>query len=258
MFELTHWINLYILQSGRRIWAHRKVRAEAVLRGLTGLVAHVDRALEHDLGVRARQHAWQETKNRAPSPAAVKSDIELDRALGSLHDVLAAFAAAPVDAAFKAPAATLLAALFPAGVAALTQRSFEDEQTAVAHLLTRMDGELAPAVEQLGLVPHRESIRAHNEALGAQLGAARPAGVSFDEVDALDVVGQDLVLETVARILGAFPSASESDRAARAALLAPIAEQSDDVRRARQRRRTTAPADVDPETGEVAAPQARM
>jgi hypothetical protein len=249
MFELAQWINLYILPSGRRLWAHRKVRVEAAQRNLTQLVAHIDHALEHDLGVRSRQHAWQESKARGPNPAAVKADIELDRALSSLHGVLAAFAAAPVDAPFKGPAATLLAALFPAGVAALTQRSFEDEQTAVAYLLVRMDGELAPALTQLGLVPHRESIRAHNDALGAQLGAAPAAGVSFDAVEALDVQGQDLLLETVARVLGAFPSAAEADRAARAALLAPIAEQSDDVRRARQRRRGPAVHDVDPETG---------
>lgn len=247
MYNLGSWINVYRLPSGRRIYAHRAVLKVASERGLTGLVGHLDSAVAHDLKTRELEHEWAKAKNRTLGPKAFQLDVDLDRALASLFSILDAFAGSPVGVAFKQPGQKLRDELFPGGVAAVTQLAFEQELTAVEQLLAKMNGPLAGLITELALAGHRDTIQALHNELAKEVLAEKPAAVTFDQVRAADERGQELLLETIARVLGSYPSSSADDTATRAALLAPISDQSADVRRSRQRRRQ--PSDVNPDTG---------
>jgi hypothetical protein len=71
----------------------------------------------------------------------------------------------------------------------------------------------------------------------------------FGTVKAARAQGQDLLLQTVAMIVGAFPKSTPDHVAARTALLSPIMRQNEAIRQYMRGRRGGAVADVDPETG---------
>jgi hypothetical protein len=235
-----------------------RMQEVARARGFGVLLPHLENAIAHDRKTRTLEIEWEQAKTQKVGQKAVLIELELDRAVGGLYDVLHVFAAGPPAAPFTKPARALRDALFPNGTAPFTQAAFEQEASAVGELLRRLDGEQAAALTTLGLVPYRDQLRALHADFEAALLEAKPKGVTFDTVRAENARGQQLLLETVARVLGAYPSDSAADVQARAALLAPIAEQNEDVRGQRQRRRTA--SDLDPETGkpvpEVANPAA--
>lgn len=194
------------------------------------------------------EHKWLQAKTATVGQAAVKLDIEVDRAISGLVDYLRVSAAAPVDTPTKAPARRLLEELFPAGPLGVIHLAHEEEAAAIDELLGHMSGDLAAEVTALSLAPYVERITELNAALKAELLKKPKDSLSFDVLRAAQENGQAMLLQTVARILGAFPGTGEDEKK-RAALLGPIWRQNEDVRQSRRRRRQA--SDVNPDTGVV-------
>jgi hypothetical protein len=220
--------------------------------GHTTLAAHAGHAITHEESVAGLQLEWARVRDAPSEPSTLPLlDQEVDRCLGNLFNVATAMAGVTAPNMPTAAAKAILAKVFPGGLRALTQRTFEEECKAVAVIVKELNGALAAHVTALGVGPVVAELAAANARYEAALGVVAAPVLTFDKVRAAQVKGQDLLLETVARILGLHPSASEADTNARAALLAPILAQEADLKAARARRRS--PGDVNPTTGEPVA-----
>lgn len=250
MHDLASWIQIYRLPTGRRLFAHRGVLQElAEHKKLGDLKEHVESAIAKDKMTMDLEHKWLQAKHETVGPHAMKLDNEIDRTVGALVSLLRAYSDAPMDTPAKAPAAKLLGELFPAGLNGIINLAHEEEVAALEVLLGRMKKDLAAEVKALPVVaPYVEGLASLTAALRAELEKKRKDTISFDVVRAAQDNGHAMLLQTVARILGAFPGGGEEEKK-RAALLRPIWRQNEDVRLSRQRRRR--PSDVDPDTGDV-------
>jgi hypothetical protein len=137
----------------------------------------------------------------------------------------------------------------------MTQLPYVDELSAVDSLLADLKGELAPAVEELGLSRLVKRLEMLTADYRAALSASDPS-ISFGVVRAARSKGQESLLQVVAIILGEFPLSSPEHVKARSALLAPILTQNEAIRQYLRGRRGGVIEDVNPETGEpeVGAP----
>ena len=249
MYELGSWIQIYRHPTGRRLFAHRGVRK--VIGNderLLPLKTHVESAIAKDEVTMELEHKWLQAKNHSIGPAAVKLDNSIDGTLSSLADMLRATADVPMELPTKAPAKKLLEELFPAGLTGIVNLAHEEEVAAVEVLLRRMTQDFAAETQMLRLEPYVERLQELTDALRAELVKKPKDVLSFDVLRAAQEEGHRMLLETVARILGAFPGQG-ADEKQRARLLGPIWRQNEDIRQSRRRRRT--PPDVNPETGAV-------
>lgn len=251
LVALQDLLNLYVFSTGRRLFALKQVRPIAKDRGLSALEGHIAKAIKHDKKTRALELLW--ARQAAPAPEqkeAPRVDALVDRALSALRDAAQAHAdgAEPGDKVVK-QVNDFLAELFPAGLQAVTQLSYVDELSALEEIVAKLKGKLAPAVAELSLKRFADRL----ERLLPRYEAAlkRPKDeVNFGDIRAARAQGQDLLLQAVVMILGAFPASTPGDVEARSALLTPILEQNEAIRQYLRGRRGGSVVDVNPETGE--------
>lgn len=252
MANLQDYIRVYQLPTGRRMFAQRGVADLAKKAGNRELEAHARAAVKHDEGTRRLELEWT-AERRSPKTdgEAVRLDNELDRTLGSLHSYLTALAGSPVQGMGSVEARRVLVETFPDGATTYTVLAFEEQASAVDVLLEKLKGPLAGAVDAVRAGPMVEALAKLNADFHAVLSREPKQAMGYDIVRTSRERGQAMLFETVARVLGTFPSASEAHMKARAELLEPVRLQNEDVRVARQRRREA--PDVDPASGEVVA-----
>ena len=248
---LSALLQFYIFSTGRRLFALTEVQKLASAEGHTAVATHCDVALAHDRDTLQKEARWSSDKS-APqyTPDAKQVDILIDVALGALRDSLDADArdAAPGDALSES-AAQLSQLLFPNGLAAVTNAPFVEQLAEVQRILTCLQSaEWASVVNDLGL-GRRVARLADLEKRYASAIATTTKSISFAEVKNARTKGQQLLLQTVAMILGLYPSANESDVAARTKLLGPVLRQNELIRAYMRSRRTV--EDIDPDTGAV-------
>jgi len=141
---------------------------------------------------------------------------------------------------------TFLHAIFPNGVAAITNAPYDVELVAVKAIVGKLQGDLAPLVLKLGLGVNATRItklvQKYDEALKST------DDLDFGMVKAAREAGQNYLLRIVAKILGTYDEPTGDHAEKRAALLAPVVKQNEAIR-SHIRARRSAP-DVDPKTGE--------
>ncbi len=258
---LSAILDLYLFPTGRRLHALGRVARRAKAAGFTELAKHCQTAVAHDRGCLALERRWagvaaesrakgaQATGADAPA-AASKADALVDRTLTAIRDHAGAQAAgAAPDDPIHATVAAFLKEIFPAGVQQVTSQPYVEELASVEHILTQLQGKaMAATIEELGLQRLVKRLAGHAEQYRAALHAPTPEVITFGQVKAAKVEGQENLLEAVAIILGKHHRRTPGDVAARTDLLGPILEQNEIIGATMRARRTV--EDVDPETGE--------
>ncbi len=190
---------------------------------------------------------------RAPAdpakPSVSSIDPDVDRTLTALRDnAQAQTAGAKADDPIHAVVASFLKTVFPAGVQAVTALPYVEELAVVDSIVKMLQGkELAPVVAELGLGRLAKRLASLAVEYRAAIEAPAPAVLAFGDVRAARGKGHDMLLETVAIILGKYHGSSADDVAARDELLGPIMEQNGAIGASLKARRAV--VDVDPETG---------
>lgn len=248
---LSAILQFYVFSTGRRIFALTQTEALALEAGHTALANHCHAAVINDRETLQLEAQWATDKNASQYVVEAKQvDILVDVALGALRDSVDADArdAAPGDALGIA-AAKLHQILFPNGLAAINNAPFVEQLAEVQRINgTLQSAEWSTVVNDLGL-GRRLARLVELEKRYADAIAVSPKTVTFADVKDARTKGQQLMLQTVAMILGLHPSDSAADVEARAKLLAPILRQNEAIRTYLRARRSI--EDVDPDTGAV-------
>lgn len=242
---------LYGFSTGRRMYAMSLVRPIAVGLGNKRIVKHIDTALAHDRVTRALDLRWAGRALLNRGDGKLKEvDALTDNMITALRDgaLLQTRGMEPGDAIHDTVDA-FLEDLLPAGVQAITSLPYVDQISAVDTLVSRLQGPLAPMVEELGLTRQVDRLAELAVAYRAALDESTMGAdaVVFAEVREARERGQEYLLELVVLILSAYLEATPEQREARDALLTPIMLQNEAIRDYLRTRR--APRDVDPDSG---------
>lgn len=252
--DISNFIQLYSLPTGRRLYAARKVLAAAQQRQATDIAKLAEAAIEHDTKTLDLEGEYATGRANVPSAAETKKtraremDERLDAAVRGLYAGAEAFVNYGTGSEEYVSARDLLAKAFPAGLGAMTQQAYVEELESVNRLLTQLRGPLASHVQKLSLAKHVSHIEDRLEAFRAELDKDKPETVDFDTVRAARATGQQYIVRLTAKIFGTFDSDSEDDASARQDLFGPIAQQNDRVATYLKGRRRV--RDVDPVSGE--------
>ena len=248
--ELESWIAVYDFTAGRRLFALQRVQEIARPLGFTELVEHIERARAHDRQTLTLDGRWRGRHRRRARPQTMVVDRMVAKALTGLRQAaLVQAASAPPGDAIHGEVQAFLRAILPAGVFAVATLPQVDELSALEQIVARLEGPLAESVASLGLGRQAARLAELTDAFREALYAPAPATVKYREVQAARRLGQEYLLEAIAMILGRYYKSRDPEHvAARAALLAPIAQQSAAIRAHRRSRRSL--RDVNPATGE--------
>jgi hypothetical protein len=249
--ELSRFIKINELSTGRRLYALLRVLALVMARGLAPIVQLVEQAIAHDRQTRQLDLRWHAMRVQPRSPASVKPvDARVDRAIKALRDgaVAQAEGAAPDDPV-HGEVEDFLSEVLPVGVFAITKMPYVEQLSELENIVEKLEGPLASSVAELGL--QRQAARL-SELLPQYRDAINGAGVGnlgYTTVREARKRGQRYLHEVIAMILGTYYRADDPEhQAARAELLGPIVEQNEAVRAYLRARRAV--RDVDPETGD--------
>lgn len=228
MTTLASLFRLYVIPAAHRRLAHEQVKEQALAMGLTDLVAHVERALAHDRELVRRESRWSSRKARKKlkqPPERKELDREMDRLFRCMRDLCAVHADLPLDVPTVAAARALQKEIFVSGMTWLTQAAWAEQNVDLEWVLDQLTGgKLQPHVQTLGLGPLVARLLELNTRFGQLLITHPPEepDMNFASLQAGRDVGQELLLETVARVVGRFPSGSPQDAEAREQLLRGI------------------------------------
>lgn len=247
--SLTSLFKLYILSTGRRIFALRQVRTQleaaeqSALKDAqsSSLQTAIDKAIAHDIELLGLE------KDQGQQNAAIarKLDGQIDRALTIIARMLEHLAADTTEQETSSLAADLSDALFPNGVKSHIHLPYLDQLAAnerVVDTLTAEDN--SGFVNRVGLGFLAERVSTLNKPF-AEAVKGQSEHVDWVDIKARRDQGQELYLHAVAHI-AALPDSEVRD-----ALLVPILAQNREVLQFRRRRRRS--VDVDPDTGEPLA-----
>ncbi|AKT39118.1 hypothetical protein [Chondromyces crocatus] len=250
--SLGSLIQLHVFPTGRRLWAMQQVERRANERAFPELSAHAQRALEHDRVTRQLDARWAARQLGQVGDPVQRIDAVVDRTLVALRDGAESQAAVarPGDGTIE-KVGELLQALFPMGVAAVASMNYADELAAVQRIATRLRGDLAPLIADLGLGRHAERLAELSAEYQAAFTGPRPEPIDFGLVRAARARGQEMLLQAVAMTLGRHPGSGPADLEGRTALLGPVLEQEEAIRKYFRARRMV--EDVDPESGDIDA-----
>lgn len=250
--SLESLFNLYVSTTGRRLFAHRQVRAIAQKQGFTELVKHCDIAIAHDLGARKVERRWESEPSpaaTASNPTAQRIDNLIDGILGAIRDTaVAQTRGTQADDPIHGEVNAFVTRLFPVNVHAVTSLPYVEELAAVDDILKLLKGELAPAVKEFGLGRLVKRLADLAGQYREALESPPPSVIQWGHVRAARNEGHGLLLETVSIIIGKHHKRTPEGTTARQALLAPVLKQNDEIGQHLRARRTV--TDVNPETGE--------
>lgn len=248
--SLESLINLYQFPTGRRLFAHKQVRARAELDGYEKLVKHCDAAIIHDNETLNLERRWSgDAASSNGNPEAQRIDILVDRTLGAIRDhALAQASGAPDSDPIHTVVAKFVTKVYPSGVHAITSLPFVEELETVDGIVRLLQNELAPVVAELNLQRHLARLTSLAVDYRKALEAPPPSLLEWGRIRAARAEGQGLLLETVALILGERHSRSDTGTQERLQWLGPILQQNEAIGASYKQRRS--PADVNADTGE--------
>ncbi|TDP77660.1 hypothetical protein [Bradymonas sediminis] len=250
---LFHLLNMRQMPTGRRVFVMRKIRAAAESLGATEIVDRCDEALAWDAQTMDMELAYlsdkgQESRARGE---AQRFDQQIDARLAAMAAIAQASTVGEAGDPVVEAAHRFMAEVFPLGVAALTQLSFEEQLAAVDRLLGRFvaPGDLAAAVDQLGLRRYVTHLGPLVARFRQELEAESVARVTFDKLESARARGRDLLAGVVFLAAATYYRRTPDDTAARNALLHELYRQDALLGEAFRRGRKV--VDIDPETGLV-------
>lgn len=248
--SLESLFNLYQFPTGRRLFAHKLVRARAEQDGYEKLVKHCDAAITHDNETLHLERRWSgDSASSNGNPEAQRLDILVDRTLGAIRDhALAQAAGAPDNDPIHNVAAKFITTLFPSGVHAITSLPFVEELEAVDAIVRLLQNDLAAMVVELNAQRHAARLASLAVDYRKALETPPPSLMDWGRIRAARAEGQGLLLETVALILGKRHDRSNDGTLARLLWLGPILQQNEAIGASYKQRRS--PADVNADTGE--------
>ena len=249
---LASLLNLYAFSTGRRIFALQQIQKIARETSFEELDAHITPALKHDAKTREIERQWARIPVTAPRGQGEMQRIDAltDRTLTAIRDAAMAQAiGADPDDAIGPTVDAFLREIFPSGVQEVTKMGYVDELSVVDAIVSKLKGQLAPQVVELGLGRLAARLAKLAITYRAALEAPEDDGLSFGTVRAMRAQGQEYLLQAVVLILGRYYRNTKADVAARQALLGPILTQNEAIRLYLRVRRAV--EDVNPETGQV-------
>lgn len=262
LVDLTDFLQLNQFPIGRRLFCFYRVREIAAKLPAPAVEILATEAIAADEKALALEQRWA-TKRRSGKASAKQlrdqgalqqADIRLDKALSGFRDAGEALikgADEIEDKELIGDVERLLHEVFPNGVAAVTGAPYDVELVAVKAIVGKLQGELAPLVQKLGLSVNADRIASLAQKYDAALKAVD--NIEFGAVKAARALGQNYLLRIVAKILGTYDEPAGDHAQKRATLLAPVVKQNEAIRH-HIRARRSAP-DVDPKTGEEELPE---
>jgi hypothetical protein len=242
-------IDLGWLTTGRRLYAFRHC-LEAVLEGEASVGALIQEAIAHDLQTSEMERSWARSRHLSTARGEAASiDGQIDGVYGAIHGTLknhvhVLSGADPIAGA----AQTILSQIFPEGVQPIITLPFEDQLVVNDNAVSRLNGgDLSAAASTAGIGAYAARLKTLNDAFRVELRKSQTKETSYDVIEAAQTEGNLFVRRIAAVVLGTYHQNTEADAARRQALLSPILDQCERVRRSRKGRR--APQDIDPETG---------
>lgn len=235
---------------GRIVFALGKLRLIAVEAKEPGLLALVDAAEKQGRHTLALQREWETvkaTRSKARGSAATL-DIEFDQSWVALNAMLKGQSLGSLDKHVSEAATMLLTKVFPRGVGALTQQSFELQLAESESILEDLRTVYAPQVQLLGLGRHVAAIGDVARRFRVEL-QKEEKRLTWDEVFAGQTRAQELYAGVVFNILGRYPTDDPACVARRTELLAEVNRQDKLLLDLYRRRHPT--LDVNPDTGDV-------
>lgn len=243
---------LYVSTTGRRLFAMRQVKTAAQHLGFDKLVAHCDKAINHEIATRALERRWRSEPTpteAAANPAARKINNLIDNTLSAIRDTaLAQKRGAAPDDPIHDNVDTFLKRVFTIELPELVKMGFVEASAAVDDIVTLLNGELTAYVKDLGLTRLAKRLTDLAVSYREALDAAPPSLMTWGKVRAARAEGQELLYQAVCIILGKYYESTSEAVAARDSLLGPILKQNDAIGEYLRARRAI--DDVNPETGE--------
>ena len=111
----------------------------------------------------------------------------------------------------------------------MSRTTRQEECEIVTRLISEIQANHLPHVARLGLDPLFQQLVTANDGLRTALASPRPAGITHDQLRGPQHRNQQLLLKSVAMILGLLPGTEARDEQNRAALLWPLVEQCEQI-----------------------------
>jgi len=250
-------IDLNQFSTGRRVFTFTRLLEIAKKLGLLEIQSLVEEAIDFDKGTYVLEQQWA-TKRKKGKPSAKqlkaqralqRIDGRVDRTLTGLRDSamnLIKGADEEEEKELIADVENFVHAIFPNGVKAVTSLPYQEQLVAVSAIVGKLEGELSPLVNKLGLtvnvnrlfklVPEYDAAQKNVDTL------------DFGKVKAARATGQNYLLRIVAKVLGTFDQPTGVHAEKRSALLGPVMAQNAAISEYIRARRSV--PDLDPQSGE--------
>ena len=254
---LEQYIKIVDFTSGERMTILEATRHIALRLGFTDVVQHLDQALAHERTTLELDDRWAgQRTGRMYSPRVIELDNLVDPVLTSVRDIAVSHTKGlPANNELVVQVNAMLADLFPSGLAAVVTMSCVDQVGATEIIVEKLQTTYATLAGELGLTRRV----AYLAVLTAEYRDAvvNDRELSFSQVKAMRDLGQLMLCEMVAMILGRLANSRDPIKVAqRQELLEPLGFETRRVRKRRARRRgrgSETEGDVDTgadETGE--------
>ncbi len=249
--QIESWSTVRRFTPGRRAYAVRKIQQLLLAIGHADLAARCEGLISAELTQLETLRLFRVAQGLGTAtwtPEIIAADVEVDRLVGDLAELLSALARR-VGTPRGDAAKTLDDAAFSEGTAYYTQQNFGEEEVRVAGLVALLGRHAAEVTLTTADDIVIELTAAHTKYQSLILAHEKAARLQWDQVKAADLANQREFLELIHAIFGRTGEAPVADRPAlRAKLLAPVMEHDQaitDLIRARRRIK-----DVHPETGQ--------
>lgn len=248
--SLFDYLSLRRPPAGRSVFALGQMRKIVDEAREPGLLALIDAAIGQGRRTLGVQREWEDvksTRSRRRGDASV-IDIEFDQAWVALNAMLAGQSLGSLDKEVSEAAKTLSAKVFPRGLGALTQQSFELQLAESQSILEDLETKYASQVRILGLSRHVALIRDIACRFRVEL-EKNEQKLTWDEVTAQQTRAQEFYAGVIFNVLGRYPNDLPANVTRRAELLQEVNRQDQLLFDLYRRRRPS--LDINPDTGEV-------
>jgi|GEM_PF-5121986 len=251
--RISEYLNCRKLPTGRRIFTMKAIRRIADDLGDAGIAARCDRSIATDektLRVEMDYRYGKIFKSNARGHST-----EVDRQIGAVWNAIQAIAQGHTvgEDAVASLATDFVNEVFPHGLAALVQTSFEDRLAEMDILLKRFDmgtpGDLAAHVDALGIRRQVEQLNTLMPKFRAELEKGKVSKVTFAEVKKTQRESFDIFAAAIFAVLATYDTNSAQDVSQREIYLAEFHRQT--TNHAAAYRRGHGGLDIDPRTGEA-------
>ena len=254
--SVSDYFSLRTMPTGRYAFSLKRMRARADAAGLDDVVSRIDRAVEQAQSTLALELKWSKVRNNKSSARgnAAIIDNQIDEQIAAIERRVRAETVGDEDDPVVEKAREFLAALFPDGVAAITQQAFEVQLGIMDAMMERIDGDLSAHIAELGLQRHISRLRRLIEDFRTELEDHDDPQVSYDQVKGARATLHEYTCRALVAVFYVLDDEDDQTIETRRHILAPLVRQKELVAEARRRHRVL--TDVDPDTGDEVVDEA--